>query len=84
MMDNNGDENYHLYAVNMDGTNNIDLTPYEGVRANLLNRLPDNKDVVIVSMNLNNRQIYEPYKINTQTGKAEKLYENKNVSDSRT
>ncbi|WP_316776553.1 S9 family peptidase [Pedobacter antarcticus] len=81
MMDNNGDENYHLYAVNIDGTNNIDLTPYEGVKANLLNRLPDNKDFVIVSMNLNNKQIYEPYRINTHSGKAEKLYANKDVSN---
>jgi len=81
MMDNNGDENYHLFAVNRDGTNNIDLTPYEGVRADLINRLPDNKDFVIVSMNRDNRQIFEPYKINTQTGEAEKLYENKDVSN---
>jgi len=81
MMDNNGDENYHLYAVNIDGSDNIDLTPYEGVRAELLNRLPDSKDFVIVSMNLDNKQIFEPYKINTQSGKAEKLYENKDVSN---
>lgn len=65
MMDNNGDENFHLYAVNTDGSNNIDLTPYEGVKANLINRLPENEDFVIVTMNLEDKQIFEPYRINT-------------------
>ncbi|MCX2479071.1 S9 family peptidase [Pedobacter sp. MC2016-15] len=81
MMDNNGDENFHLYAVNTDGSNNIDLTPYEGVKANLINRLPENEDFVIVTMNLEDKQIFEPYRINTQSGKAEKLYENKDISN---
>jgi dipeptidyl aminopeptidase/acylaminoacyl peptidase len=80
MMDNNGDENYHLYAVNTDGSNNIDLTPYDGVKANLIDRLPENEDFVIVTMNRDNKQIFEPFKINIQSGEAEKLYENKDVS----
>jgi len=81
IMDNNGDENYHLYAINIDGTKNIDLTPYKGVKADLINRLPENKDFVIVSMNLDNKQVFEPYKINIHNGDAKKLYDNKDMSN---
>jgi Tol biopolymer transport system component len=33
LKDNGGDENFHLYAVNVDGTNLKDLTPFEGVKS---------------------------------------------------
>src|SRR5262249_9147088 len=32
LQDTNGDENYHLYAVNLDEKKTRDLTPFEGVR----------------------------------------------------
>jgi len=37
VMDQGGNENYHLYAINIDGTNNIDLTPFENIQASILN-----------------------------------------------
>ncbi|MEC4113066.1 prolyl oligopeptidase family serine peptidase [Myroides pelagicus] len=76
VMDQGGDENYHLYAVNVDGTNNIDLTPFDKVQAGILNVLREQKDYMIISMNLDNAQIFEPYKINIHTGEYEKLFTN--------
>ncbi|KUF40381.1 S9 family peptidase [Myroides marinus] len=76
MMDNGGDENYHIYAVNVDGTNNIDLTPFDKVQAGILNMLKEQKDYIIISMNLENAQIFEPYKININTGEYVKLFTN--------
>lgn len=75
-MDRGGDENYHIYAVDVSGTNDIDLTPYEGVQAQMLNRLKEQPDYIIVSLNLDNKQIFEPYKLNVNTGEKEKLYTN--------
>ena len=76
VMDQGGNENYHIYAVNVDGTNNIDLTPYEGVQAGFLNGLKEQKDYVIISMNKNNKQVFDPYKLNIVTGEIEQLFEN--------
>lgn len=76
VMDRGGDENYHIYAVNVDGQNNIDLTPFDKVQAGILNMLKEQKDYIIISMNLDNEQIFEPYKINIHTGNYEKLFTN--------
>ncbi len=81
MMDQGGNEQYHIHAVNIDGTNNVDLTPYEGVQATIISILKDQKDYVIVQMNKNNRQVFEPYKLNIVTGDIEQLYENKDIAN---
>ncbi|TJZ63131.1 S9 family peptidase [Sphingobacterium olei] len=76
VMDKGGDENYHLYAVDLDGNNNVDLTPYEGVQASILNLLKEQKDFMIISMNKDNKQVFEPYKVNVNTGELVKLFTN--------
>lgn len=81
VMDNGGDENYHIYAVNVDGTNNIDLTPFDKVQAGILNMLKEQKDYIIITMNLENAQIFEPYKININTGEYVKLFTNDDPSN---
>jgi len=81
MMDKGGNENYHIYAVNVDGTNNIDLTPFEGVRAMFANILKDHKDYAIILLNKNNKQVFEPYKLNIVTGELVQLYENTDLEN---
>lgn len=76
--DKGGNENIHLYAANIDGKNLKDLTPFEGITLNSV-RLIKDTEFVIVSMNKNNKQIFEPYKINFNTGEITQLYENKDV-----
>src|SRR5215216_5933132 len=39
IQDTGGDENYRLYAVSIDGSNPKDLTPFEKVRAQIIDRL---------------------------------------------
>lgn len=77
--DKGGDENYHIYAADIDGRHTKDLTPFDGVRAGITNMLKDQKDYIIVSMNKNNPQIFEPYKLNVVTGELEQLFENRDV-----
>jgi dipeptidyl aminopeptidase/acylaminoacyl peptidase len=81
LMDKGGNENYHIYAVNLDGTNNIELTPFEGVRASINNMLKEQKDFIIIEMNKNNKQIFEPYKLNVATGEMVQLFENSDVEN---
>lgn len=76
--DKGGNENIHLYAADIDGKNLKDLTPYEGITLGSV-RLIKDTEFVIVTMNKNNKQIFEPYKINFNTGEITQLYENKDV-----
>ena len=81
MKDKGGDENYHIYAADIDGKNSMDLTPFDGVKANFSNLLKDQKDYVIVDLNKNNPEIFEPYKLNIKTGKLIQLYKNEDASN---
>ena len=82
MMDKGGNENFHIYATNIDGTNASDLTPFEGVRAGIISVLKDQKNVIIFQMNKNNKQIFEPYRLNAATGEITQLFENKDAANS--
>lgn len=75
-MDQGGDENYHIYTVNLDGSDLKDLTPFEGVQAQFSDLLKEDKDHIIVEMNKNNPQIFEPYKVNVATGELKQLFTN--------
>ena len=81
VMDKGGNENFHIYAVNLDGSNNIDLTPFEDVQAGILNMLKDQKDFIIIQMNKNNKQVFDPYKLNVVTGELTQLYENTDLEN---
>lgn len=76
IMDQGGNENYHLYAIDIDGKNNRDLTPFDNVQASIVNLLKEQKDFIIIQMNKDNKQVFEPYKVNIHTGALEKLFTN--------
>ncbi|KPE52642.1 alpha/beta hydrolase family protein [Chryseobacterium indologenes] len=78
--DKGGDENIHLYAADIDGKNLKDLTPFEGITLNDITLIKDT-EYVVVCMNKNNKQIFEPYRINFNTGEMTQLYENKDVNN---
>ncbi|KMQ61727.1 peptidase S9 [Chryseobacterium sp. BLS98] len=77
--DKGGNENIHLYAADIDGKNLKDLTPFDGITLGTVKLIKDT-DFVVVTMNKNNKQIFEPYKINFNTGEMTQLYENKDVN----
>ncbi len=81
VMDKGGNEDYHLFAVDIDGENQKELTPFEGVKVNILNGLKEDKEHMIISMNQNNPQIFEPYKINIITGDLKQLYKNEDAAN---
>jgi dipeptidyl aminopeptidase/acylaminoacyl peptidase len=80
-MDKGGNEDYHLFAVDVDGSNEKELTPYEGVKVEILALLKEDKDHMIISMNKNNAQVFDPYKINIVSGEIEQLYENTDIAN---
>jgi dipeptidyl aminopeptidase/acylaminoacyl peptidase len=76
VQDQGGNENYHLFAVDVDGQDLVDLTPFEGVRVGIAELLKEQPDHMIIQMNKDNPQVFEPYKINIRTGELSKLFEN--------
>jgi dipeptidyl aminopeptidase/acylaminoacyl peptidase len=76
LKDNSGDENYHLFAVNTDGTNDKELTPFDKVRVSIVDDLPEQDEYMIVGLNKRNPQVSDPYRLNINTGELELLYEN--------
>ena len=74
--DKGGNENFHLFAVDLDGKNEKELTPYDNVRVSIASLLKDQEDYLIILMNKDNPQVFEPYKVNIINGGLEKLYEN--------
>ncbi len=74
LQDKGGNENYHLFGINVDGSNKNELTPYEGVRVGVLEMLKDDEDHIIVQMNKDNLQQEEPYLLNINSGEVTKLY----------
>ena len=49
IQDTGGDENYRLYAVNIDGAGYKELTPFDGVRAGIVDPLEDNDDEMLIA-----------------------------------
>ena len=78
--DTGGDENYHVFAVDLDGSNLKDLTPFDGVQAQFSNLLKEDKEHIIVNLNKNNPQVFEPYKVNIVTGELTQLFTNDDPS----
>lgn len=76
LKDNGGDENFALYAVNLDGTDPLALTAIDSVRTRLLDDLEDQEDYILVELNKRDLRIFDPYRLNISTGEMEMLAEN--------
>jgi dipeptidyl aminopeptidase/acylaminoacyl peptidase len=76
VQDTGGDENFRLYAVSRDGSNPLDLTPFEGVKCDLLDDLEDEEDEILFQMNKRVPEIFDAYRINVHTGEMRMVAEN--------
>ena len=76
MKDTAGDENYQLYGVNLDGSDLRAYTAFPGVRTTLIDDLEDIPNEVIIGMNKRQPEIFDPYRLNLETGKLTQLAEN--------
>ena len=80
--DDGGDENMHIYAVDIDGTNEIDLTPFDNIQARFIDDLEDDPDYVIIGINKRDPQLHDPYRLNVNNGELEMIAENPgNISE---
>ncbi len=74
--DEDGNEDFKLFAVNIDGSNLKCLTCFDGVRTQLIDDLEDKPDEVIVGLNKRDPRVFDPYRLNIVTGELTQLAEN--------
>ncbi len=76
LKDDNGDENFYIVAVDANGENLIALTKEEGVRTQIIDNLENDKEHMIVGLNKRNPQVFDPYRLNINTGEMTMIAEN--------
>ncbi len=68
LQDTNGDENYHLYAVNLETLETRDLTPFPGVKATSLISDRHFPNEIYIGLNKRDPQVFDLYRLNIVTG----------------
>ncbi|MDY7024030.1 MAG: prolyl oligopeptidase family serine peptidase, partial [Cyanobacteriota bacterium] len=74
--DSDGDENWHLYLVNIESNIVRDLTPFQGVRAQVVDLDHNFPEELLVGMNLRSPQVFDVYHVNLKNGAVEFYAEN--------
>jgi dipeptidyl aminopeptidase/acylaminoacyl peptidase len=74
--DKNGDENWRIYAVDLDSGAVKDLTPFEGVNAQVWSISTRFPHEIVVGLNQRNPQWHDVFKINILSGEMSLLQKN--------
>jgi dipeptidyl aminopeptidase/acylaminoacyl peptidase len=74
--DQGGDENTHILSVKPDGTGLVDHTPFEKVRADVIDILEEKPEELLIKHNQRNPEIFDVYLLNTATGEMRMVAEN--------
>ena len=68
LQDRDGDENYHLYGVDLVTGETRDYTPIDGVRVFQLAHNPDFPDTVLIWLNARERSLFDVHRLDLRSG----------------
>ncbi|RMX03634.1 S9 family peptidase [Corticibacter populi] len=71
-----GDENFHVLAVDASSGEVRDLTPFENVRAGIIDDLEDDPEHVLLTHNQRQPEVFDVYRVNVHTGASELVASN--------
>lgn len=71
-----GDENFHVVAIDAQGGGIKDLTPYPDTRAGILDDLYEDPDHILVAHNHRDAQSFDVYRVDVRSGAETLLAEN--------
>ncbi len=76
--DQGGNENFHVYAAELSRPDepSVDLTPFEGVRAGIVDVPHDDPTHVLVSLNRRDPQCFDVHRLDLVSGELELVAEN--------
>jgi dipeptidyl aminopeptidase/acylaminoacyl peptidase len=77
LQDADGDENWHVYAVDVVAGTSKDITPYKGVQAQVVSLSWKKPGSIAVALNDRVAEWHDLYEVNIATGKRTLLEENK-------
>ena len=72
LQDTGGDENWRLYDVDLPSMTRRDLTPFDGVRAEIIAMEPKHPSEVLVGLNRDNPELHDVYRLDLITGELVK------------
>ena len=64
-----GDENFHIVAVDAATGKSRDLTPWDGVRASIVDDLPDQPGVLLISHNRRDAKVFDVLRHDLRSGR---------------
>lgn len=76
VQDSGGDENYHLFSVDITAQTRKELTPFSNVRVSVVDDLEDVENEMLIAMNRRDPRLYDVYRINILTGELTLVAEN--------
>jgi dipeptidyl aminopeptidase/acylaminoacyl peptidase len=68
IQDKDGDENWHVYCVNLSTNETRDLTPFDGVQARVTAVEHDFPNEILIAINKRSRHVHDVYRANLTTG----------------
>lgn len=71
VQDRDGDENWHVYAADMETQETKDLTPFDGVRAENMFTDPNHPTTLLVGLNRRDPSAFDMYRVDIVTGDIE-------------
>jgi len=71
LQDSDGDENFHIFGVDLPLGNVRDYTPFQGARADVTDLNPDFPDELLLTLNLRDRSLFDVYRLNLKNGALE-------------
>jgi dipeptidyl aminopeptidase/acylaminoacyl peptidase len=80
LQDQNGDENWRIYSVNLQSGEILDLTPFEGVRAEFRALSPKHPYEAVIALNKRDPEYHDLFLLNIETGNLTLILENRNFS----
>nr|MDQ3571098.1 S9 family peptidase [Actinomycetota bacterium] len=76
LQDKGGDENWRLYAVDLDTGAVRDLTPFDEVQAQVVDASKHHPDRILVGLNKDNPELHDVYRLELASGELAKVVEN--------
>ena len=76
LQDKGGDEDWHLYTVSSEGGEERALTPFPGVRCEMVDDLEGDLDHLLIGLNRRDPQVSDVYRIHLETGELTLVAEN--------
>ena len=75
-----GDENWHVYATNVETGETKDLTPLESVRARIVETSEKFPNELLVGLNDRDPRLHDVWRVNIETGERELIQQNEGVA----